>query len=258
MKQLTIDIVLDEYNEKGRSFRDIAQEYGTYPNKIKRMFIKAGGIPRDKSNAQKEALKSGRSDHPTEGRKRTEQELVAISEGVAKSWANASEATRSAHSEASKKQWEKKSQAEREELLKKARDAARLAATTGSKLENAVVLALQENGYFVEHQYDDLLENPKLRIDIFIPQISTAIEIDGPSHFEPIWGEENFLKNQRADMEKTGLLVAHGLCVVRVKNKSRHLSEKMKRETIKKVLETVEKIKLKQPKRYRKLIEIEV
>lgn len=258
MKKLTAKIVLHEYNEKGRSFRDIADEFGTYPNKIKRMFIKAGGIPRDKSKAQKEALKSGRSEHPTEGRQRTPEERVAISESVAADWANASPEARQARSEAAKEQWAKLSATKKEELLKKARDAARLTATEGSKLELAIKNALEEAGYIVEHQYDNLLENPRLRIDIFIPEIRTAIEIDGPSHFEPIWGEENYLKNVQADLEKTGLLISHGLAIIRLKNKSRHLSKKMERDAIAKVLKEVEKMKTSFPKRYRKLIEIEV
>jgi very-short-patch-repair endonuclease len=258
MKKLTTEVVLHEYDNKGRSFRDIAKEYNTYPNKIKRMYVRAGGIPRDKSVAQIQALKSGRATHPTEGRERTEEERERISESVAAEWANADESVRSARSEASKKQWAKMTHAEKQNLLKKARDAARLAATEGSRLENAIANALVEEGYIVQQQYDELLENPRLRIDIFLPEISTAVEIDGPSHFEPIWGEESFQKNLQADAEKTGLLIAHGIGIVRVKNTSRHLSLKKERDGIRQVLEKVEKMKTARPKRYRKLIEIEV
>jgi very-short-patch-repair endonuclease len=257
-KKLTEAVVLREYNTRQRSFGDIAQEYGTYANKVKRLLIKAGGTPRDKKKAQKVALKSGRAKHPTEGRQRTAGERERISEGVAAEWANASEEQREARSEASKRQWEKLSKAEREQLLKKARDAARLAATEGSKLERGLGDALEAAGYVVLRQYDELLLNPRLRIDMFLPELNVAIEVDGPSHFEPIWGQENFQKNVKADLEKVGLLIAYGVAVIRLQNKSRHLSNKMQRDATTKLLEAIEKTKRSYPKRYRKLIEIEV
>jgi len=258
MKELTPDVVLREYNTNDRSFGDIAKEYGTYPNRIKRIFIKAGGIPRDKGEAQKSALKSGRAKHPTDGRKRTSNERVNISEGVAAEWAKASPEAKEARIQASKDNWAKMTLTQRKELLKKARDAARLTATEGSKLENAIRDALIAEGYTVLHQYDELLENKKLRIDLFLPELSLAIEVDGPSHFEPIWGEENFQKNVRADLEKTGLLIAHSIAIIRLQNRSRHLSTKMQRDAIKKTLEAVDKTKRAFPKRHRKLIEIDI
>lgn len=254
MKELTPAIVLREYDKKGRSFRDIADEYDTYPNKVKRMYVKAGGIPRDKSQAQIQALKSGRADHPTEGRQRTPEERERISEAVANEWQNASPEQREARSEASRRQWKKMSKSQREELLKKARDAARLAATEGSKLELAIKEAIKNEGYMIFHQYEDLLENPKLRIDIYLPEIATAIEVDGPSHFQPIWGLDNLQKNRRADQEKTGLLLAHGITVIRIRNESRYLSEKMKRDAVNKILKVLKDLN----KSSKKLIEIEV
>jgi len=258
VKTLTTAVVIKEYVKKRRSFNDIAVEYSTYPNKIKRMLLKAGHKPRDKSDAQKQALKSGRSKHPTEGRERTVEERLKISEAVAQDWAEASEEVKTARSEASKAQWARMSQVERETLLKKARDAARNTVKDGSRLEKVMRDALRAKGFKVEFHYDALLENPKLQLDLYLPELSTAIEIDGPSHFEPIWGEENFHRNLRADLAKTGLLLAHGIVIIRVKNRSRHISNKIERSMTTQVLAAVASIQKKRPKQTDSLIEIEV
>ena len=46
------------------------------------------------------------------------------------------------------------------------------------------------------------MRNNRLEIDLYVTDLQTAIEVDGPSHFEPVWGEENLIKNQRSDKQK--------------------------------------------------------
>lgn len=70
MSILTLEYVLREYVEKKRSTHDIAEECYTYPNKVRRMLIKYGITLRDNSEAQSQALASGRRKHPTKGKKR--------------------------------------------------------------------------------------------------------------------------------------------------------------------------------------------
>ena len=68
--------VIELYNEKNKSTYEIAKQLETYPNKIRRTLIKHGYELKDKSAAQKAALNSGRSLHPTAGKKRTELRLT--------------------------------------------------------------------------------------------------------------------------------------------------------------------------------------
>ena len=60
-----------KYSVKNRSFSDIAKELGTYTNKVVRAARKHGIDIRDRSEAQKAALKNGRHKHPTKGKKRS-------------------------------------------------------------------------------------------------------------------------------------------------------------------------------------------
>ena len=58
--------VLKLYDENLSTY-EIAEKYDTYPNKIRRILIKNGKKPRTKSEAQKAAIATGKSVHPTEG-----------------------------------------------------------------------------------------------------------------------------------------------------------------------------------------------
>src|SRR5688500_222088 len=84
----------DAYHVRELSIRDMAKECDTYPNKIRRALIKEGVRRLTKSEAQTRALRLGRHQHPTKGRKRTELVKVKISEGVAKAWENMDEQER--------------------------------------------------------------------------------------------------------------------------------------------------------------------
>ena len=100
-----------------------------------------------------------------------------------------------------------------------------------------------------------MLLNERLHIDLFLPDMATAIEVDGPSHFEPVWGEEALLRTQKADQQKTGLLLSNGFVLIRVKQQ-KGLSEKYKREILSSLTKTLDGIKKKYPSRENRYIEI--
>jgi hypothetical protein len=60
------------YLDDKKSFADIAKEYDTYSNKIRRDAVGFQIPIRDKSDAQKNALKSGKHQHPTKGKERSQ------------------------------------------------------------------------------------------------------------------------------------------------------------------------------------------
>ena len=56
-----------------------------------------------------------------------------------------------------------------------------------------------------------------MQIDLFLPTLNIAIEVDGPSHFKPVWGQENLKRNKGYDNKKTGLILGKGLVLIRIK-----------------------------------------
>ena len=58
-----------------------------------------------------------------------------------------------------------------------------------------------------------------MQIDLFLPTMNIAIEVDGPSHFESVWGEEVLQRNITYDAKKTGLIIGKGYKLIRVKQK---------------------------------------
>lgn len=248
----------EQYHSMNRSMQDIADELGTNRQRVRRALVKHGIQSKDKSAAQRAALEAGRAEHPTEGKTRSEEVKLRIAESVAEDWANADEATLKARSDKAKLQWEAMPEHERERLLKIARDAVRNASKEGSQLEKHLREGLTKAGYDVRYHVKGLVPNQNLEIDILLPELSTVIEVDGPSHFLPIWGPESLTRNIQADLNKTGLLLSQGLVVIRVKQMTSNVSTLLKRRLLESVLAEVVKVKKKFPSKNKRLIELEV
>ena len=54
-------------------------------------------------------------------------------------------------------------------------------------------------------------------LDIFLPEINAAIEVDGPTHYDPIFGEEKLKKIQERDEIKNKLCDEKGILLIRIK-----------------------------------------
>jgi len=65
------EFLVEQYERLQKSFADIAKECGTYANKLRRDSLKFNIKIRDKSTAQKNALKRGKASHPTKGKERS-------------------------------------------------------------------------------------------------------------------------------------------------------------------------------------------
>ena len=102
-------------------------------------------------------------------------------------------------------------------MQKLAIKAVRKTSKEGSKLEKFILNGLLQNGYKVDFHKEQLLSNTKLQLDIFLPVLNIAIEIDGPSHFAPVWGDDALAKNQDYDQKKAGLLIGKGIKLIRIK-----------------------------------------
>ena len=112
-------------------------------------------------------------------------------------------------------------------------------------------------GYEAIFHKRGLLINDKLEVDIFLPVLKTAIEIDGPAHFLPIWGETNLNRHIRSDAQKSGLLINRGFVIIRVKNLIKNLSAKNMRDVLGAIIDELKKIEEKFPPLAKRLIEIE-
>lgn len=259
-QKLTSEYLLHAYNELNMSTYELAKMFNTYPNKIRRLLMDAGAVMKNKAEAQKSALESGRHSHPTKGKKRTESDKIKISEGVAKVWQNMSAEEKEERSKIAKENWDNMTKEERESLQKKAGQAVRESAEIGSKMERYLLIELQRQGYKTNFHAECVVSNEKLQMDLLLPDMDppVVIEIDGPAHFFPIWGEESLIKHINADREKNGLLIQSGYIVIRVKHLVKNLSEIHKRKVLTSLLNVLDCISIRVPPETERLIEIEV
>lgn len=242
-KNMTTDqqkeYILEQYIINNKSFHDIAKEVGLYANKIRRDAIKYGIQIRNKREAQINALKTGKHSHPTKGKKRKEDTKLKIGMSVMKNWQNIDETSLQQRKAKAKENWSKLSDDRKNSMLDKANKAVRDASKTGSKLEKFLLTNLMKEGHKVDFHKEHILANTRLQIDIFIPTMNIAIEVDGPSHFDDIWGKDALTRNKKYDQKKEGLIIGKGISLIRIKqigdfSKSRatRLLEKL-REVIK-------------------------
>jgi very-short-patch-repair endonuclease len=247
--------VITLYNDKNHSTYEIAKQLDTYPNKIRRTLIKHGYELKDKSAAQKAALDSGRSSHPTAGKKRTTEQKIAISKGLVNYWGEMSDKEKARRVKQAKTNWKNMSAKQKEEMRSKGINAIRNAAKEGSKMERWVKERLEEAGFSV-NMHVVIIPAENLEIDLYIPSLKTIIEVDGPSHFFPIWGEEKLQKQVNADLRKSGALLSKGYAVIRLKSLGQESLAK-REEMLASVLHEVCKIREKFPPKSKRFIEVE-
>lgn len=211
------EVIYKLYVEEFKSFQDIATIYSTYPNRVRRDARKLGIVIRSKSEAQRIALESGKHPHPTKGTTRNAQTKKMIGQSVMHSWENMSKEQKEKRSEQAKQNWDRLTDEQKQQRFDKANEAVRTTSKVGSKLERFLHQELASHGYKVERHKEQLLSNTKLHVDLFLPEKNIAIEVDGPSHSEPIWGEVALGRTKEYDNKKTGLLLGKGLKLIRVK-----------------------------------------
>ena len=244
--------IIQLYQEENFSTHQLAEKFNTYPNKIRRILKKHGVQLRSKGEAQKIALEEGRTLHPTKGKEMKASTKLKISEAQGELWDNMTDKQRQERIENGHESWNKKTATEREALIRKAHEGVQEASRTGSKLEHYVLQELTKAGFMVDFHKEHWLQNHRLQIDLFVPELRAAIEVDGPSHFKPVWGIDNLIKNQKADRQKTGLILGQGLVLIRIKQEKkisqrylRHISEKLMP-----LINSIQKKYLKKDERY--------
>lgn len=257
-KELSREYLHNEYVVNKRSIYDIAQDFNTYPNKILRALHKYHLPIRDKSEAQAAAIHSGRHKHPTKGKQRSEHTRNKISESLYKTWLSLSQEEKDKRVQLGQRQWANMREDDKIRLRRLAAEAMRETANKGSKLERYLLIELRRNNYQVRFHATHQLTNEKLHIDLFIPNLKIAVEVDGPAHFLPIWGQENLAKHLSSDNMKTGLLLADGFVVIRVKNLLRNSSKIKYRHLLTRLLDLLKCISQEFPTSDSRFIELEL
>lgn len=259
------DQILRMYHE-GCSSYEIAESLSTYSTKILRSLTYLGKLLHDDENhykrnysdAQKIALEKGRSKHPTEGKNLDKIHKEKIGLSRSKAYQSLSDEEKKKIAEISKKNWDALGKAKQEEIRYLALESVRNASKFGSKTERHLNNGLAKAGYSVEFHKTGLVFDTNLEVDLFLPEVKTAIEIDGPSHFNPIWGEEKLVKQQIADTAKQGILINSGYVIIRVRQIDKSISLTKMNHLLSLVLKEVESIREKFPSPKNRLIEIEV
>lgn len=249
--------VIEMYTEEDKSTYEIAKHLNTYPNKVRRTLIKHGFELKSKSEAQKNALKTGRSYHPTEVKKRSSKEKLNISKGMVTHWGEMTKEQRENRINQAKERWQEMDLEQKDKMSRLAIEAIRKAGKEGSKLEKFVVERLKQEGHKVDFHNKTLIPTEKLEIDIYLPELRTIIEVDGPSHFLPIWGEEKLQKQIKADLHKSGLILSRGYAIIRVKAmNSPNLNNKEKLASD--IISILDRIKIDFPPKTKRFIEVEL
>ena len=260
-KKIKVDgeqAIIELYEEEGMSTYEIAERANTYPNKIRRILKKHGISLKSRSDAQKNALHSGRAKHPTDGKIRTKEERIKISTSVHDYWSSMSKKERKKRSEDARDRWYSMPEEERRRISKMAIEAIQRAGKEGSKLEKYIMEELTLAGHYVDFHRKNLIPNENLEIDLYIPDLKAIIEVDGPSHFLPIWGAEKLQKQIKADSHKTGLILSKGFVIIRVKSITDFVSLSSKESLVQTVKAILENIKEEFPPKSKRFIEIEL
>ena len=137
-------------------------------------------------------------------------------------------------------------------------EAIQKAGKEGSKLEKYIMEDLTLSGYCVDFHRKNLIPNENLEIDLYIPDLKAIIEVDGPSHFLPIWGAEKLQKQIKADANKTGLILSKGFIIIRIKSITDFVSLSSKERLSQTVKVILENIKKEFPPKSKRFIEIEL
>ena len=247
--------ILDLYQNRQWSTYQIAEKLQTYPNKIRRVLTKYGIGLRGSKDAQKNALHNGRAKHPTAGTTRSAETKKKISESQGEVWDSLTDEEKEHRSNIGKEVWEQKSETEKALFIAQAQEAVRNSSRVGSKLEHFLLFELGTRNIKVEFHKEHWLQNHNLQVDLYLPEYSAAIEVDGPSHFKPVWGQDNLDRNIKSDQQKTGLILTSGLIMIRIKQ-DKSLTQRYMRNTLNKLLSLLHTIKQVYPKENERYFEI--
>ena len=217
---------MKRHETEGTSIRQLAKEIGVHHNTLRREMIKAGIKIATQGESIANSIKSGTA-KTRKGSKITDEHKLIIAK------ANKGK-VRVAQT--------KNNFIINKNLMMRTDGARgnRKAAKVGSKFERMVLDKLTELGYNVlqQHKLKDY------KIDLYIPKFRLAIEIDGITHREPIYGTDKLESIILKDRAKDRAMKAMGMHILRVQDTQTHpgkLNLHTVIETIKEMLVAIKK-----------------
>lgn len=217
--------LLDRYVNGTDSAYVLAKELEIYENKIYRALRKYGFPRRSKGEAQRNALKKGTAAHPVKGKERPMSVKNKIGQKMHNYWKNIDKNDLEKRIEKSREIWYSIPEEIRKKWQKKANVSLRRASTEGSKFEKVLLSGLTLNGFKCEVHKKFMWENTECSIDIYLPIEGVAIELNGVSHFMPIFGEDRLKKTIERDLMKVEQLLANGYSVISIQNQKGYASK---------------------------------
>lgn len=215
----------ERYVNNGESAYVLAKELDTHTNKIYRALKKHNLPRRSKQEAQKLALQTGTAKHPVAGKPRPMSVKNKIGQKMHDYWQTMGEKELEKRVDKCREIWYSLSEEKRKEMQKKSNVGLRKAANEGSRFEKTLLAGLIAAGFKCEVHKKCLWEDYKCSIDIYLPIEGIAIEVNGPSHFLPLFGEEALRRTIERDLTKIEHLIANGYSVISIQNQKGYSSK---------------------------------
>lgn len=215
------------YQEQGLSMRQVAEQLGVPLASLSRFMKRHGIVSRDKAQAQKNYLKD--HEHQMKGKKHSDTTKQKISKGLGEFWDKLpdedKEELRKKIGSAWRRKWQQMSENDRRAMMEGLSNRAKEVQGKGSRLERYVAEELRKRGYVVEERSTNYTAGKQFEVDIALPKERIAIEIDGPTHFLPIHGEEHLAQQQERDSRKDEMVNSVGMNMLRIRDNNGPLSK---------------------------------
>lgn len=220
MTNLNEDKIRELYHDKGLSMRAISKELEVPLATLSRFMKKYGISSRSKAQAQKNFLRE--NNHQMSGHKHSSDTKEKISKGLGEFWDGLTdeqtEEIKHKMGSAWKKKWASMNDNQRRSTMENLSNKAKEAAGQGSKLERFIAGELKNRGYTVEERSVNYTAGKSFEVDIALPKERIAIEVDGPTHFIPVYGEEHLEQQQDRDARKDENILSTGYSVLRIRD----------------------------------------
>lgn len=215
------------YHDEGLSMREVASRVDVPLATLSRFMKKHGISSRSKEQAQKNYLRD--NTHQMQGKSHTDETKKKISKSLGVFWDNLShedkEELRKKIGAAWRRKWQAMSEAEQKAFIEDLSSKQRAQAGKGSRLERFISEELQKRGYTVEERSTNYTAGKHFEVDLALPTERIAIEVDGPTHFRPIHGEEQLRQQQERDARKDEMIMSLGYSVLRIRDNNGPLSQ---------------------------------